>query len=130
MCCSSVEYSPHIWYIDSGASSHIIGIREHFFDLRDIEVRIDISLGDNRIVTVAGVGTVSFRREGLPPISFTDVLFVPGMKKNLISVSTLQDRGLEVLFRGNDVLIFRRGCSVDSGQVIGAREGDLYRLLF
>jgi hypothetical protein len=106
VCCSSVEYSPHIWYIDSGASSHITGIREHFSDLRDTEVRIDISLGDNRIVTVAGIGTVSFRRENLPPISFTDVLFIPGMKKNLISVSTLHDRGFEVSFRGTEVLIY------------------------
>jgi hypothetical protein len=130
VCCSSVEYSPHIWYIDSGASSHIIGIREHFSDLRDTEVRIDISLGDNRIVTVAGIGTVSFRRENLPPISFTDVLFVPGMKKNLISVSTLQDRGFEVSFRGTEVLIYPQGCSIDSRQVIGVREGDLYRLLY
>jgi hypothetical protein len=66
----------------------------------------------------------------LPPISFTDVLFVPGMKKNLISVSTLQVRGFEVSFRGTEVLIYPRGCSIDSGQVIGVREGDLYRLLF
>jgi hypothetical protein len=93
VCCSSVEYSPDIWYIDSGASSHITSVREHFSDLRDIKVRIDISLGDNRIVTIVGIDTVSFRREDLPLISFIDVLFVPGMKKNLISVSTLQDRG-------------------------------------
>jgi hypothetical protein len=129
-CCSSIEFSPHIWYIDSGASSHMTGVREHFSDLRGVEVRIDISLGDNRVVTVAGIGTVSFRRENFPPISFTDVLFVPGMKKNLILVSTLQDRGLEVSFRGTEVLIYPRGSSIDSEQVIGVREGDLYRLLF
>jgi hypothetical protein len=113
VCCSSVEYSPDIWYIDSGASSHMTGIREHFSDLRDPDFRIDISLVDDRIVTVAGIGTVSFRREDLPPISFTDVLFVPGMKKNLISVSTLQDRGFEVLFIGSEVLIYPRGASMD-----------------
>jgi uncharacterized membrane protein YgcG len=56
-CSSSVEYSPDIWYIDSGASSHMTGIREHFSDLRDPFVRMDISLGDDRIVTVAGIGT-------------------------------------------------------------------------
>jgi hypothetical protein len=66
----------------------------------------------------------------LPPISFTDVIFVPGMKKNLISVSTLQDRGFEVSFRGTEVLIYPRGCSINSRQVIGVRAGDLYRLLF
>jgi hypothetical protein len=106
------------------------GVQEHFSDLRGPEVRMDISLGDDRVVTVAGIGTVAFRRESLPPISFTDVLFVPGMKKNLISVSTLQDRGLEVTFRGTEVLIHPRGSSLDSGQVIGVRDADLYRLLF
>jgi hypothetical protein len=63
--------------------------REHFSDLRDTEVRIEISLGDDIVVRVAGVGTVSFQRDGMPLISFTDVLYVPGMKKNLIFVSTL-----------------------------------------
>jgi hypothetical protein len=130
ICCSSVESSPCIWYIDSEASSHMTGVREHFSDLKGNEVRIDISPGDDRVVTVVGIGTVAFRRESLPPISFTDVLFVPGMKKKLISVSTLQDRGLEVTFRGTEVLIHPRGSSLDSGQVIGVRDGDLYRLLF
>jgi hypothetical protein len=91
---------------------------------------MEISLGDDKVVTVAGVGTVAFRRDGLPPISFTDVLYVPGMKKNPISVSTLQDRGLEVIFRGTEVLIHPRGSPRASGQVIGAREGKLFRLLF
>ena len=78
ICCSLVESSPCIWYIDSGASSHMTGVREHFFDLRGIDVRMDISLGDDRVVTVARIGIVSFRRENLPPISFSDVLFVLG----------------------------------------------------
>jgi hypothetical protein len=66
----------------------------------------------------------------MPPISFTNVLYVPGMKKNLISVSTLQDRGLEVTFRGSEVLIHPQGSSLASGQVIGVREGKLFRLFF
>jgi hypothetical protein len=113
-CCSLLEFSPHIWYIDSWASSHMTGVQENFSNLKCAEVRIDISLGDNRVVIVAGIGTVSFRRENLPPISFIDVLFVPGMKKNLISVSTLQDRGFEVSFRGTEALIYPRGSSIDS----------------
>jgi hypothetical protein len=119
-----------IWYIDSGASSHMTRIREHFSNLRDTEVRIEISLGDDRVVRVAGVGTVAFQRDGMQPISFTDVLYVPGMKKNLISVSILQDRGLQVTFRGTEVLIHPRGSSLASGQVVGVREGKLFRLFF
>jgi hypothetical protein len=89
ICCTSVETATSIWYIDSGASSHMTGVREHFTDLRDTEVRIEISLGDDTLVRVVGIGTVTFRRDSMPPISFTDVLYVPGLKKNLISVSTL-----------------------------------------
>jgi hypothetical protein len=106
------------------------GFREYFSDLRDTEVRIEISLGDDRDVRVAGVGTVVFQRDSMPPISFTGVLYVPGMKKNLISISTLQDRGLEVTFRGSEVLIHPRGSSLASRQVIGVREGKLFRLFF
>jgi hypothetical protein len=125
-----LRQTPSILYIDSGASSHMTGIRENFSDLRDTEVRIEISLGDDRVFKVAGVGTVSFQRDSMPPISFTDVLYVPGMKKNLISVSTLQDRGLEVTFRGTEVLIHPRGSSLASGQLIGVREGKLFKSLF
>jgi hypothetical protein len=77
-----------------------------------------------------GRGTVAFQRESRPPISFRDVLFVPGLKKNLISVSSLQDRGLEVSFRGTKVLIHPKGSNIASGKVIGVRDGKLYRLLF
>jgi hypothetical protein len=109
ICCTSVETAPSIWYIDSGASSHMTGVREHLTDLRDTEVRMEIALGDDTLVRVVGIGTVTFQRDSMPPISFRDVLYVPGLKKNLISVSTLQDRGLEVTFRGTEVLIHPSG---------------------
>ena len=88
----------------------LLAIREHFSDLRDTFCQDRyLSWEITGVVTVSGIGTVSFRRENLPPISFTDVLFIPGMKKNLILVSTLQDRGFEVSFRGTKVLIYPRG---------------------
>jgi hypothetical protein len=74
-------------------------VRAHFIDLRYLEVKIEISLGDDTIVRVVGRGTMTFQRDTMPPISFRDVLYIPGMKKNMISISTLQDRGLEVSFR-------------------------------
>jgi hypothetical protein len=130
ICCTTIETTPSIWYIDSGASSHMTGVREHFTDLRDPEVKMEIALGDDTIVRVAGRGTMTFQRDTMPPISFRDVLYVPGLKKNLISVSTLQDRGLEVSFRGTKVLIHPKGSRLTSGKVIGVRDGKLYRLLF
>ena len=54
---------------------------------------------DERIVRSIGVGTVSFQRESLPPLAVSEVLYVPGLKKNLIYVSTIEDKGYEVTFR-------------------------------
>jgi hypothetical protein len=130
VCCSTVETPSCIWYIDSGASSHMLGVREHFTDLRDPEIRLEIVLGDNTIVRAARCGTVSFQRELRPPLVFRDVLYVSGLKKNFISVSSIQDRGFEVSFRGTKVLIHPKGSSITSGRVIGTCEGNLYRLLF
>ena len=42
---------------------------------------------------------------------FRDVYYVPGLKKNLISVSTIEDRGIEVLFRDGRVYILPKGAS-------------------
>jgi hypothetical protein len=61
---------------------------------------------------------------------FKDVLFVPGMKKNLISVSTIDDRGFEVSFQGYEVVIYPKGSSITLARVIGTCDGKLYRLIF
>jgi hypothetical protein len=64
-------------------------VREHFTDLRDPEVKMEIALGEDTIVKVVGRGTMTFQRDTMPPISFRDVVYVLGLKKNLISISTL-----------------------------------------
>jgi hypothetical protein len=91
---------------------------------------MEIALGDDTIVRFVRRGIVTFQRDGLPPISFRDVLYVPGLKKNPISFSTLQDRGLVVSFRGTEVLIHPKGSRLTSRQVTGVRDGKLFRLLF
>ena len=56
-------------------------------------------LGDDSIVRAVGIGTISFQRESQPPMSVRDVLFVSRLKKNLILVSTIEDRRYEAVFR-------------------------------
>jgi hypothetical protein len=49
---------------------------------------MDISLGDDYLVRVVGIGIVTFRKDGMPPISLRDILYVPGLKNKFILVST------------------------------------------
>jgi hypothetical protein len=68
ICCTSVETTPNIWHIDCGASSHMTSVREHFIDIKDLEVNMEISLGDDTIVKVIGHDIMTFQRDTMPPI--------------------------------------------------------------
>jgi hypothetical protein len=118
-----------VWYIDSGASRHMTYVREHLTNLTQFG-DLEVVLGDDRVVKAVGSGTISFQRESLPPMLLRDVLYVPGLKKNLISVSTIEERGYEVLFRDGQVLLFPKGSSIASAKVIGTRHEKLYKPMF
>eukprot|EP00253_Pinus_taeda_P007806 PITA_07806 len=89
--------SSGIWYVDSGASRHMTGVREYFSELSESGTDVKVVLGDDRVVRAVGVGTLTFQRESKPPLKVTDVFYVPGMRKNLIYVSFLEDKGYEPL---------------------------------
>lgn len=130
VCLSTSTGSSVTWYIDDGASSHMTSVRDQFTELSECDVDMEVVLGDDSMVRAVGESIISFQRELQSPLSLTEVLFVLVLKKNLISVSAIEDKGYEVLFRGGHVLMYPKGSSVTSSKVIGAREGKLYRFLF
>ena len=73
-----------------------------------------------------GKGIVQFQRENGKIIPLHDVLHVSGLGMNLISVSVLQDRGYNVLFRGTNVLIKHKDWKSPIKFLV--RSGCLYRL--
>jgi hypothetical protein len=81
------------------------------------------------VVNEFGCGTVSFQRESLPSMSLTEVIYVPGLKKNLVSVSFIEERGYKVLFRDGQVILFPKGSSITLAKVIGTRHEKLYKLM-
>lgn len=57
-----------------------------------------------------------------------DVLYVPGLKKNLLSISRLEKKGFRVVFVDGQVLMWPRGKTINDVVVIGVEEGGLYKL--
>ena len=105
-------------------------VKENFSKLKERRLNLEVMLGDNRIVRVVGEGTIYFQRESLSPLNVTKVFYVLGLKKNLISVSTIEDRGYEVVFSGGHELMYPKGGSIALAKVIEIRHGKLYRFLF
>jgi hypothetical protein len=129
ICLSTRTTHSSVWYIDSGASRHMTGVREHLTDLIQIG-DLEVVLGDDRVVKTVDSGTISFQRESLPPMLLREVLYVPGLKKNLVSVSAIEERGYEVLFRDGQVLLFPKVSNITLTKVIGTRHEKLYKLMF
>jgi hypothetical protein len=103
------------------------GVQEYFSNLQE-EMDFVIEMGNNAKCRAAGHGTVTFQRESRKPMMVRDVLYVPSMKKNLISVSALEDRGYVVSFQDGRVYIRPKDSKV--AKVIGIKQEKLYRLQF
>ena len=106
------------------------GHKRFFKDLQEGGTGIHVELGDDARYQVQEVGIVSFERESGKPLSFSDVLYVPGLTKNLISVSTLEDKGYHVKFHDHKVYIRPKGSDRTLDRVIGRRSEKVYRLHF
>ena len=56
------------------------------------------------------------------------VFFIPGLKKNLLSISTLDGKGMRVAFVDSQFLMWPKGKTFDDAVVIREQEGGLYKL--
>ena len=55
-------------------------------------------MGDEKRYSVSGAGMGAFQREHGAHITLTDVKYISVLKKNLVSVAMLEDKGYDVLF--------------------------------
>jgi hypothetical protein len=96
------------WLIDSGASRHMNGYREHLTDLVEKESHLHVVLSDNSRYIVKGVETFTFQLDSGIPLQLSEVLYVSGMKMNLIFVSALEDKGYKVTFSKGKFLAWHK----------------------
>jgi hypothetical protein len=66
------------WLIDSGASRHMTGFRDHLTNLVEKETNLHVVLGDDARYNVKGVGTSTFQLDSDMHLQLSEVLYVPG----------------------------------------------------
>lgn len=115
------------WIVDSGATQHMTPHR-HMFDTYESVSNRNVFLGDNGAVEALGKGSilVESRVNGeVKKIRVYDVLHVPKLHVNLLSVGKLVSRGLKVHFN-------KMGCDVitEGGELLAkaSLESNLYQL--
>ena len=110
------------WIIDSGALQHISAHRERFLKYQPIR-RMNKHIGDGSEIEAIGKGDMELT-VGTTKITLLDVLHVPEIRGNLLSVAKIVDHGHHVVFSPTGCHISRdRGTRVQ-----GIREGNFYLL--
>ena len=87
-----------------------------------------MKLGDDYQYPIKGSGESSYKLDSGKSMKMNNVLFVPGLKKNLLSISTLDAKGMRVAFIDGQVIMWPKGKTINDVVVIGEQEGGLYRL--
>lgn len=93
------------WFIDSGASIHMSCKRDWFDTYHEINKDGHIYLGDNRSHEIEGYGNISVMIPNGQEKKIQNVVYVPRLKKNLISASTITDQHLKVEFVKSHCLV-------------------------
>jgi hypothetical protein len=118
------------WIVDSGSSRHMTGMRSMFLSVSETGSDLHVRSGASTMHAVKGVGCVRFQLESGGSLEVAEVLFVPELKVNLLSVSALEDMGYAVMFEDGQVLIRSEGAdTLDATVRLGIREGMMYRVL-
>ena len=101
--CFAIYHSSEKWLIDSGCTNHMTFDRDLFKEL-DTSVASKVKIGNGEYIAVKGKGTVAIESiSGTKLIK--DVLFVPNISQNLLSVGQLIQKGFKVIFETNQCLI-------------------------
>jgi hypothetical protein len=113
----------------SGASRHMTYDKSLFSRIQEQEGGMTMELGDDATYPVRGVGSISFWMPSGDVLELDHILLVPGLRKNLLSISCMTDIHWRVAFEGQQCTI--NDCSLASLRTLarGVREGGLYRLL-
>jgi hypothetical protein len=70
---------------------------------RDSYVHVEI--GDDARCVVKGEGKIKFQLKLGGLLDAQDVIYIPGLKKNFLSVSTMEDMGFSVTFQRGKVVL-------------------------
>ncbi|GKU96667.1 hypothetical protein SLEP1_g9878 [Rubroshorea leprosula] len=103
-CYTAKESVPDVWYVDSGCSNHMTGNINLFINL-DKSVSNKITMGDGTVREAQGKGTVKLDEHGKNCID--DVLFVPHLDSNLLSVGQFMMDGYSLVFENMACYVYK-----------------------
>lgn len=107
------------FYLDSGASEHMVNRKEYFTELRKLEKPIKIAVAKQNEVLYAyhsgSINVLSNIDNNFKQVTINDVLLVPDLLYNLFSIRKVEEKAMKVIFQNGMVQICKDNKIVASG---------------
>ncbi|CAI5957149.1 unnamed protein product [Closterium sp. NIES-64] len=111
---AAVQANPAVVLLDSGCSHHLMGTKEAFVDLQPSGFIKHVRGFNGALQDVQGCGTIALQGEAGKQVLIPDVLYVPGVRANLLSSGQLKEHGVKLQEDGDGMLLVSA-----TGEVLG-----------
>lgn len=82
------EKQKNRWYLDTGASNHMCGIKDIFTELNE-GVHGEVNFGDSSKIPVKGKGKIKIQTRSGESNYISDVYYVPALRNNILSLGDM-----------------------------------------
>ncbi|KAJ9551322.1 LOW QUALITY PROTEIN: hypothetical protein OSB04_015367 [Centaurea solstitialis] len=89
------EKGEDIWYLDTGASNHMTGVKEFFAEV-DETITGQVRFGDGSKVQIKGKGTILLECRNGEQQVIQDVYFIPALHSNILSLGQMTEDGYKI----------------------------------
>ena len=111
------------WILDSGCTFHMTPNKTFFHTFESVDGG-NVTMGNNTTCKVVGIGSIKIKMFDGIVRTLTDVRYVPGLKKNLLSLGTLDKIGCRITCEGGVMKVAKGSLVVMKGRL----NGSLYAL--
>ena len=106
-CHKASDQNKDVWFLDSGCSNHMTG-DESIFVKMNASSSPQVKMGNVALVQTKGKGTIAIETK-MGTRFISNVLLVPDLEQNLLSVGQLMEHGYLVHFEDDFCKIFDKG---------------------
>ncbi|XP_077249473.1 uncharacterized protein LOC143888980 [Tasmannia lanceolata] len=124
---TNVELDDEIWYLDSDCRNHMTGNKDYFLEI-DETVKPRVRMGDNNRVNAHGIGPIVVSTM-VGKKQIQDVMNVPGLAQNLLSLGQLIKKGYRAIFNEGECKLYDKK-SMKLVLSIKMKENKMFPLVF
>ncbi|KAJ9561120.1 hypothetical protein OSB04_006280 [Centaurea solstitialis] len=103
------------WWVDTGATRHVCYDKNSFHTFKEVNDDQKLFMGNAATAEIKGIGEVVLRMTSGKELKLKDVLFVPELRKNLVSGWLLNKVGFKLVFESDKFVLSKNGMYVGKG---------------